>query len=172
MVSWCVAKGVVILFATPLLQSLADGNRAPRARFPIPGADSASQSLRRGAPSFSLRQQGCRFASELACRSHVAHSKEPALSEDLLCCALFGRDCKLTSDAQMRSASMEIPNPAVLHRTWSAEFRRLVRSSEPVVALLRSCCLAQRLRGFASPDSRYASGRVLFRSSFPCRASR
>ena len=57
MVSWCVAKGVVILFATPLLQSLADGNRAPRARFPIPGADSASQSLRRGAPSFALRRK-------------------------------------------------------------------------------------------------------------------
>ena len=35
---------------------------------------------------------------------------------------------------------MEIPNPPVLHRTGSAEFRRLARSSEPVVALLRSCC--------------------------------
>src|ERR1700746_2753173 len=38
-----VAKGVVTLFATLLLQRLADGNRAQRARFPAPGADSSSQ---------------------------------------------------------------------------------------------------------------------------------
>jgi hypothetical protein len=38
---------------------------------------------------------------------------------------------------------MEIPNPPALHRTWPAEFRRLARSSEPAVALLRSCCLAK-----------------------------
>src|SRR5262249_41054703 len=71
---WCVAKCVVILFATPLIQVLPDGNRAQRARFPVPGADSASQSLHRGAPSFSSRPRGCGFASELACRSHVAES--------------------------------------------------------------------------------------------------
>src|ERR1700758_4815984 len=122
---WCVAKGVVILFATPLLQMLADGNRARRARFPVPGADSASRSLRRGAPSFALRLQGCRFASELAYHSHVAHSREPVLSEGPLCCAFFGRDCKLTSDALTRNASTEIPSPPVSHRTCSAEFRRL-----------------------------------------------
>src|SRR5262249_53978296 len=109
--------GVVTLFVTLLLQSLADGNRARYARFPVPGVDSASRSLRRDAPSVSLPPQGCRFASELAYRSHVAHSKEPALSEGPLCCVLFGRDCKLTSDALMRSASMEIPSPPVLHRT-------------------------------------------------------
>src|SRR5215471_6525740 len=98
---------------TQQFQSLADGNRARRARFPVPGADSASRSLRRGAPSFSLRLQGCRFASELAYRSHVAHNKEPAFPEGPLCCALFERDCKLTSDALTRSASTEIPSPPV-----------------------------------------------------------
>jgi hypothetical protein len=49
----CDAKGVVILSATPLIQCLARGNRAQRARFPVPRADSASRSLRRGAPSFA-----------------------------------------------------------------------------------------------------------------------
>jgi len=118
---------------------LADGNRARRARFPVPDADSASRSLRRGAPSFSSRLRGCRFASELAYRSHVAHSRAPALSEGPLCCALFERDCKLTSGALMRSALTEIPSPPVLHRTCSAKFRRLARSSEQGAALLRSC---------------------------------
>jgi hypothetical protein len=167
----CVAKGVVTPIATPL-QMLADGNRAPLARFPAPGADSASQSLRRGAPSFSLRLPSCRFALELAYRSHVAHSKEPALSEGQLCCALFERDCKLTSGALTRSGSTEIPSPPVLHRICPAEFRILVRSLEQVAALRLSCCPAQRSRGFANPGSRYAFGRVLFHSSFPCRASR
>jgi hypothetical protein len=153
-VSWCVAKGVVNLFATRLRSRLADGNRALRARFPVPGADSASRSLRRGAPLFSLRLQGCRFASELAYHSHVAHSREPVLSRGPLCCALFGRDCKLTLDALTRSALTEIPSPPVSHRICSAEFRRLARSSEQVVALLRSCCLAQRSRGFATGHTR------------------
>jgi len=151
---------------------LADRNRAQRAQFPVPGVDNASRSLRRGAPSFSLRQQGCRFASELAYHSHVAHNREPVLSEGPLCCALFGRDCKLTSDALTRSALREIPIPPVSHRICSAELRRLARSSEQVAALLRSCCLAQRSRGFANPGSRYAFRRVLFHSSFLCRASR
>src|SRR5579864_4825444 len=92
---------------------LADGNRAQRARFPVPGADSASRSLRRGAPSFSLPLQGCPFASELAYHSHVAHSREPVLSEGPLCCALFGRDCKLISGALTRSALTEITSPPV-----------------------------------------------------------
>jgi hypothetical protein len=43
---------------------LADGNRAQRARFPVPGADSASRSLRRSGPSSALQPQGCRFASD------------------------------------------------------------------------------------------------------------
>jgi len=105
---WCVAKGVVTLFAMPLLQRLADGNRARRARFPVPGADSTSRSFRRGAPSFSLRLQGCRFASELAYHSHVAHSREPVLLEGPLRCALFGS--KLTSGGLTRRASTETPS--------------------------------------------------------------
>ena len=172
MVFRCVAKGVVTLFATPMLQMLVDGNRAQRARFPVPGADSASRSLRRGAPSFSLRLRDCRFASELAYRNHVAHSTEPVLAEGPPCCALFGRDYRLTSDALTRSASTEISSPPVLHHICSAGFRVLARSLEQVAALLRSCCLAQRSRGFTNQGSRYASGRVLFRSSFLCRASR
>ena len=153
-------------------KKLVDGNRARRARFPVPDADGASRSLRRDAPSFSSRPQGCRFASALAYRSHVAHSREPVLAEGPLCCVLFGRDCKLTSDALPRSALTEIPSPPVSHRICSGESRRLGYSSEQVVALLRSCCLAQRSRGFANPGSRYAFGRVLFRFLFPCRASR
>ena len=78
------------------------------------------------------------------------------------------RDCKLISGALTRSALTEIPSPPVSPRICSAESRRLARSSKQVVALLRSCCLAQRSPGFANPGSRYASGRVLFRSSFLC----
>ena len=133
----CVAKGVVTLFATPRLQKPVDGNRAQRARFPVPGADSASRFLRRDAPSFALRPQGCQFASELAYHSRAAHSREPILSEGPLCCALFGRDCKSTLGALTRSAWTEIPSPPVWHRICSAEFRRLARSSGQVVALPR-----------------------------------
>ena len=82
--SWCVAKGVVISICYHCIQSLADGSRAPRARFQTPGADTCIASLYVAVPHRShYGQQGCRFASELACRSHVAHSKEPALSEGL-----------------------------------------------------------------------------------------
>ena len=69
-------------------------------------------------------------------------------------------------------ASTQIPSPPVLHRTCSADPRRLARSSEQVVAPPQSCCPVQRSHGFANPDSRHASGRALFRSSFRCRASR
>src|SRR5215469_17204857 len=140
--SWLRRKRCRNLFATLLFQRLADGNRVQRARFQAPGADSASPFSHHDAPSFSLRPQGYRFASELAYRSRVAHSKEPLLSEGPLYCALFGRDCKLTSDALKRSASTETPSPPLSHRTCSGEFRRLARSSERVVALLVCCCLA------------------------------
>jgi hypothetical protein len=145
-------------------------NRAQHARFPVPGADSVLRSLRRDVPWFPSQRQGLRFASELAYHSQVAHSREPVLSEGPLCCALFGRDC-MTVDALTRSALTEIPSPPVSHRICSriSKTRLLIGTSRrPSV----SCCLAQRSRGFADPGSRYAFGRVLFRSSFLCRASR
>jgi len=58
----CVAKSVVTLFATLVLQRLADGNRAQRARFPVPGVDNASRSLRRGGSTRGLR---------LPCRTYL-----------------------------------------------------------------------------------------------------
>jgi hypothetical protein len=74
---------------------------------------------------FSSRRQGFRFASELAYHSHIAHSREPVLSEGSLCWALFGRDCKLTSDALTRSALTENTQPSCLP---SHLFRRISKT--------------------------------------------
>jgi len=104
-----------------------------RARFPVPGADNASRSLRRGAPSFSLRLQGCRFSSELAYHSHVAHSREPVLSEGPLCCALFGRDCKLTSGALTRSAFDGNTQPSCL----ASHLYRRISKTRPLIGTRR-----------------------------------
>src|SRR6516164_1682074 len=162
----CAAKSVVTLFATPLLHCLVDGNRALRARFPVLDVDNAWLSLRRDDPSFSLRRLDFRFASELACRSRVAHNREPVLSEDKPYCEPFERDYRLISDARTQNAWTEISSHLASHRISHAEFRRLARSSERAAVLLVSCCLAQRSRGFASPGSRCAFGRALFHFSF------
>jgi hypothetical protein len=156
----CVAKGVVILFRPPLIHCLADGNRAQPARFPVRGADSASRSLRRGAPSFASRPRGCRLASELACHSRVVRSREPILSEVPLRCALFERDCKVTFSAPAPSASMEMPSLpsgiASISQNFDDSPAHRNKSS-----LLRSCCPAQRSLGFANRDSRDASSSSL-----------
>src|SRR5215470_16074127 len=53
--SWLYRNRCRNLFAALLFQRLADGNRVQRARFPAPGADSASPFSHHDAPSFSLR---------------------------------------------------------------------------------------------------------------------
>jgi hypothetical protein len=82
----------------------------------------------------------CRFASELAYHSHVAHSREPVLSEGPLCCALFGRDCKSTAGALTRSALTEIPSPPVSHRMFCriSKTRPLIGTSRRPSAVLLS----------------------------------
>ena len=100
---------------------------------------------------------------------NIAHSKEPA---DLLCCALFGRDCKLTSDAQMRSASMEIPNPPVCIAPGPQNFedspaRRNQSSHFSGLAIWHKDYAVLPVQILDTHPEEF-----LFFPSFPCRASR
>ena len=125
-----------------------------RSRFPAPGADSASRSLRRRCPI--VRITAASFRSHQNSRAIVVScTVENQFFRKARVVARFSEEIQSTSGALKRSAWTEIPSPPVWHRTCSAEFRRLVYSLEQVAGLLLSCCLAQRSLRFC--QSRFST---------------
>ena len=88
----------------------------------------------------------------------------------MFCRGFAETSCTLTSGARMRIAWRKHPIPPFSFHNAFSEFRRRDGSVAQASAHLEFCCPARISFDSSYPDSQFASERVLFRTSYWCRA--